>query len=563
MTASSKRRLEQSAFRSRITRRQLGTGAAATGLALALGGKGLAQDQAAGTPPAGLVDSQPMGSFPLTDEPKKLNVLVLGNPVVEDFATNAFTQWYQERTNVEIEWQVITPDAAAAGLNIRLSSGDLPDAILNFTIDPAVLQLHGSQGTFVALESHIDEHAVYIDRLFEQYPLAREVITASDGHVYSLPAINDCYQCSMPQKLWIYQPWLDALGLDMPTTVDEYAEVLRQFKTADPNGNGNLDEVPLISSTAVSFDTFFMNAFGFNPGGKRLYIDEGVVTAAYATEGWKQGLLYLRGLYAEGLIAQESFAQSLDQIRQFNSEVDDVRTGSAPGLFPGQFMTIESSLEGGVWSEYATVPPLEGPEGIRQTAHNPYTPFAVSSFVVTSQCDDPALAVRWADGMYEAEATMRLCYGIPGENWRWAEEGEIGIDGEPAWWKRLTTYGGVQNNHWNEQGPALRTEKLRHSEAVEGVNLAQILFRETREKYDQFQQPDEWMLPPLFFSQEQAESVATLGATLDGLVLQTLAQAIIGDIEIESQWDTYLDQLRGSGLEQFLRAHQEAYDARP
>lgn len=546
-----------------LTRRQFGAGVAVAGLATAAGLPAIAQDATpAGSPPSELVDTQPQGVFPLVEEPATLRVLVLGNPVVEDFATNAFTQWYQERTNVQVEWEVVSPDAASAGLNIRLSSGDYPDVILNFAIDPAVLQLYGTQGIFLALDGYIDQDATYIHHLFEQYPLAREVITASDGHVYSMPAINDCYQCSMPQKLWVYGPWLEQLGLETPTTVDEYAEILRQFKTGDPNGNGDDDEVPLMTSVPLPFDNFFMNAFGFNPGGKRLYVEDGVVTASYATDGWKEGLRYLRGLYAEGLIGEESFTQTQDQIRQFASASEDVRMGSAPALFPGQFLTIESSLEGGVWSEYTTIPPLEGPTGIRQTARNPYTPFNVSSVVVTNTCEDPALAVRWADGMYEAEATMRLCYGVPGENWRWAEAGEVGIDGEPAWWKRLSTYGGVQNAHWNEQGPALRTEKLRHSEAVEGVNLAQILYQQTRENYEEFQQPAEWFLPPLYFSQEQAELVATLGATLESLVLETMAQAIIGTFDIDGQWDSYLEQLDGSGLGSFLQAHQEAFDAR-
>ena len=39
---------------------------------------------------------------------------------------------------------------------------------------------------------------------------------------------------------------LDHLGLDMPTTTDEFVEVLRAFKDNDANGNGNPnDEIPL------------------------------------------------------------------------------------------------------------------------------------------------------------------------------------------------------------------------------------------------------------------------------------------------------------------------------
>ena len=30
-----------------------------------------------------------------------------GNPLVENFETNDFTKWYEEKTNVHIEWEVV------------------------------------------------------------------------------------------------------------------------------------------------------------------------------------------------------------------------------------------------------------------------------------------------------------------------------------------------------------------------------------------------------------------------------------------------------------------------
>ena len=43
----------------------------------------------------------------------------------------------------------------------------------------------------------------------------------------------------------IYQPWLDALNLEMPETTEELYNVLVAFKTQDPNGNGEADEIPM------------------------------------------------------------------------------------------------------------------------------------------------------------------------------------------------------------------------------------------------------------------------------------------------------------------------------
>ena len=55
-----------------------------------------------------------------------------------------------------------------------------------------------------------------------------------------------------PGPMLIYKPWLDQLGLEMPTTTDEFHEVLRAFKAAgDLNGNGIDDEIPY----ALCFDS--------------------------------------------------------------------------------------------------------------------------------------------------------------------------------------------------------------------------------------------------------------------------------------------------------------------
>lgn len=43
------------------------------------------------------------------------------------------------------------------------------------------------------------------------------------------------------RSYYIRQDWLDNLGLDLPTSYDEYVEVLRKFRNDDPDGNGSKD----------------------------------------------------------------------------------------------------------------------------------------------------------------------------------------------------------------------------------------------------------------------------------------------------------------------------------
>lgn len=64
-----------------------------------------------------------------------------------------------------------------------------------------------------------------------------------DGHIYSCPQLNKT-EGNLIHHYWINKTWLDNLGLEAPTTVDELYDVLVAFRDNDPNGNGQKDEIP-------------------------------------------------------------------------------------------------------------------------------------------------------------------------------------------------------------------------------------------------------------------------------------------------------------------------------
>ena len=55
-----------------------------------------------------------------------------------------------------------------------------------------------------------------------------------------------------------------ALNLETPKNVDELTEVFRAFKTGDPNGNGEADEIPLEMGLDTGFNgiRYMLTLFG-------------------------------------------------------------------------------------------------------------------------------------------------------------------------------------------------------------------------------------------------------------------------------------------------------------
>jgi len=566
--------------RSQMTRRTALKGAAAiaAGAAVAGGASNVAGQTPEGSPAGAQVDpnkDQPQQTFPLTEEKKTLRVMIPSHPNVEDFATNEFTAWLEERTNVHIEWEVLPldPDGTAnTALNVRLASGDYSEVLLNFTPTPSVLQLYGQQDVFQPLNDLIDQKGVYIKAAFEQYPEALQASTASDGNVYALPQINDCFHCSMSQKLWINQQWLENLGLEAPTTTEQFAEVLRAFKNDDPNGNGQADELPLTGSTLLWHgppDEYFAGSYLYHPGNKnlRLILVDGQVTPIYTQDGWREMIKYLAGLFAEGLIDTEIFTRDRDQARAVGdgNGGPDMIAGAVPAGWWGEFTTYTSGAEG-PWQQYTALAPLEGPGGVRYAAFNPYIAASIGKFMITDKCEDPELAFAWADSLAEIEATTRSIHGVKDRDWAWASEGQKGINGEQAIWRSITNIANVpsQNAHWSQAGPSYRSNEYRLGEYVPEEeaprHVEAILYNQTKEKYEPYKQPAEMALPPLYFGEEASQFVAELQPTIQAAVDEFLAQCVTGQQDVDQAWEGYLASLEAMGLPQFVAYHQEAFD---
>lgn len=563
-----------SLFDAAISRRKMIGGAAALAGSRAL--HAAAQDATADASPAAAAQwdpstVQPQGTFPLTETKTTFRIMVPSNYAVADFATNDFTTWLEERTNVALEWEVLPADDADTALNIRLASGDYGDMLMDFGPAPSVMQLYGSQGVFVPLNDYVDGSSIYAKALFEANPVIRSASTAADGNIYSLPDVNDCYHCSMMDKLWINKTWIDNLGMELPTTTDEFRELMKAFKAQDPNGNGQNDEYALTGSLDLwggNPEPYFVNAFTYHPGTTaRLKVVDGTVTAVYTEEGFKNAIKYLAELFADGTLDPEIFTRNREQIRAIGdgNGGPDMIVGAIAAGWWGEFTTYAAG-KGGPWQQYVALAPLAGPDGTRYATFNAYQAAGIGSLLITDKCKDPELAFRWAESLYELEATTRAVHGLKDVDWKWADIGTHGINGKQAWWQALTDAADLtsQNKHWSQSGPQLRSAEYRLSQYVPddeaATNVEVVLFNMTNESYEPYAGKPEFSLPPLYLTEEDSTFVAELGPTLQVAVDEFFARGATGQADIDAEWDGFQQSLKDMGLEQYLSIQQATYD---
>lgn len=521
------------------------------------------------------------GELPIVSEPITLTVLLRATSRISDFNDNDFTLWLEEQTgiNLEIEVAPVEAGAAQAKLNVTLASGELPDIIAGMPFTAASLAQAGGDGQLLPLNDLLEQYGFESQRMLEERPFYRQLITSPDGNIYALPDINECYHCFASQKMWVYGPWLEALGLELPTTTQEFKDMLIAFRDQDPNGNGIADEIPMTGAALVGWhtaiDEFLMNSFVFydrinqNSPTDRFMLDEnGMIQASFTQDGYKEGLKYLAELYAEGLLDPNALIQDRDQLQILGNngigEEGGVNiVGAVPGGWQGQFTQVLYTDEGGRMDEWVAVPPLEGPDGFRTIGYAPWGISNYGGWAISAETEYPEAAFRLGDFLYNIEATTRNVFGNLDEDWVWSEEGAVGLDGGPALYRNLTDFGdeGNTNAHWNQAAITYRTAEYRFGQEDDGNQYVEVsLLEATRDKMMPHAPDVDQLIPPLIFGTDDAREITDLGLALETYVDEMFVQFVTGAIPVDEAWEEYLATLEGIGLPRYLEILQSTYD---
>ena len=215
----------------------------------------------------------------------------------------------EEQTNVHVEWKTIQSDQWGEKIVLEMSNiNTLPDFVFNAGFGDTDLLKYAKQGVIINLEEYIDKYMPNLSKVFEQAPEYRTMCTDEDGHIWALPWIEQLgYEKTAIQTVgnmsFINTAWLDYLGLEMPTTVDEFEDVLIAFRDnaadlkAEFNIEGDIIPMSCIMNDGDQDPCILINGFGEGYGdpdrGRHIAVtnDKEVICVAN-TEGFKR-MVYL------------------------------------------------------------------------------------------------------------------------------------------------------------------------------------------------------------------------------------------------------------------------------
>lgn len=506
----------------------------------------------------------PAGELPVVTEPVTLSMGVKTSTSVLDFDTNKYTLFLEEKTGIDIEFEFFPATNPAEKIQMMLASNsELPDVLMALGVTKNMLMEYGgNQGFFYALNDYIDEYGYWTQKMFEDsvVPYTKKQMMTADEKIYYLPQYIEQTGNRWNSKAWINKTWLDKLGLSLPTTTEEFKNVLKAFKEGDPNGNGKADEICYTGSTNGTKEEtfpFLMNSFIYCDYTNYFLDNNGKVEAAYVKDEWKAGLKYMRELAKEGLFDTQSLTQDTKTLRTILRS-PEVLVGS----WAGNSIDLQMGVGNETMLEYASLPPLKGPEGVAYATRGVLNPGSPSGGVITKYCENPAAAFRLMDFMLSEEASLFARYGEKGTDWLEPAEGDVcifeAIGAEPVV-NPVLDYGSVQNSHWGGIGVQFRNQRISDGMIWDGDPLnGEYIKGQALNNY--IGKAPENTVDVMTHTIDESEEFESLKQLIRNYVREHVAMYITGEKDIDSDWENYLAELDRMGLERMIELAQIGYD---
>lgn len=484
--------------------------------------------------------------MPIVNEPVELTVLTMRwGDMGDSFAKNQWLVDLEKKSNVRINWQVVSSSDWGEQKAILMASGKLPDIILgNMTFNDS--DILGNIEYFLPLEDLIEQYMPNYKKAMELVPALRRISTFPDGNIYSF-AKNLPVRPKTRNHPIINKQWLDRLGLNVPDNISELTEVLRAFKNYDANGNGNAnDEYPLSFDQTIHLD--LLNSFGITD------INETMMTVGNAgpffyaaSPQYKAACQWLGQLWADGLIDAESFTQDITMLNG--------KRQNATAPLVGMAFAWTHDAEFGKWSnQYIAIPPIAGPDGSRYAGGDPDGVFSImrNEALITSFCSYPEVAARWLDEFYTSEASIQNFWGAIGTVITKNDDGTFSLNDPPE---------GVSADAWyweqslRDFGPKF-IEPGFDSRIILSTSSGDGLKMETSRIADPYVMEP---FPNVIFTQEENEELAIMQTDIASYVSQMQAKWVTQG-GIEDEWNGYLKRLDDMGLARYVEIKLAAYN---
>ena len=464
-----------------------------------------------------------------------------------------FSAALEEATGVNIEYIHPAQGTGKESFNLLVASGDLPDIIewawLSSGNYPGGPEMAFKNRVIEPINEHMAEWAPDYTAFLAENPDIDRMVRTDEGNYPGFPFIRGSEDLMVFYGPYVRGDWLDKLGLDSPTTVADWYEMLTAFK----NELGATAPLTTLDKDLGMFNEGFLcGAWGVTTD---LSIDEnGQVIYGPVQPEFKEFLIEMNKWYNEGLIDVNFYTN--DRAAGEANLMNDLAgasvgfAGSGIGVFQKSIQELDPSktFQGVTW------PVLN--EGDRpmfgQRDFDFMSSYTISAVTASSENKEAAYALL--NYGYTEEGEMLFNFGIEGESY--VMEGDY-----PTYLENITNPG---------DGSTMATAMSRYVRSSYGGPFIQ-----RQEYYDQYMQMDvqkdavslwketdaaKHKVPPTTPTEDESREYSTIKTNMDTWRNEWVIGAITGRNDINNFESEFVAEMENIGLERALEIQNAALE---
>ena len=483
----------------------------------------------------------------------------------------------QDEVGLEIRFEGASVEDYYTRLTPMMGSGDWPDLIWS---DP-----ENSAGAFQTWADPAQDMLWNLDELLigneDRYPYLNKLVYSDqyknimyyDGH-YIVPEV----QTSTAWAIYYRADWLEAIGFvddegnaRAPVTLDEFEYVMSRFSGTDlftdANGNKSGTTYGISPNTSNFYVNPLYGAFGITPDWD--IDDDGNVSYMYAREEFKPYLEWMHAMYEEGWI-DPVFNQNTgytDRNAWYNGKVGCIMTNGE-----GHMEWVVGNFENSQGENKVIVGPA--PVGTGNTSELTGCTLGVEGesgfsnwggyyggYAVTKGTADPYKTLDLLEYLVSPEGSVLRLYGIEGQHFYYDDEGNVVVDLDGRNSERINYFATVNNPDGTETCAGLH--KMGE---LFGYNVDWDYFEQTGEiavatdigalypKYSglvsqAIEYTKDLQTPRLLNVTAYPSTISTMRTEVMNISSQFINRAIIGTVDLDTDWQAMLANLDGAGYQ--------------
>lgn len=492
-------------------------------------------------------------TYPLQGNPKVTYWVDLNPNVTASFASmndTPLTAQLRTETGIDVEYIHPPQGQQKEAFNLMLASNDLPDIIEYAWLKeyPGGPELGFKNKVIEPLNENMEKWAPDYTAYLKATPDVDKMVRTDEGNYFGFPFIRGADELMVFYGPYLRSDWLKELNLEVPTTMDEWYNVLKQFKEK----KGATAALTTTEKDMLMFNFGFLtSAYGVTTD---FHVEDGKVVYGPAQPGFKDFLTEMNKWYTEGLLDMNFYTN--DRKAADTNLLND-KSGAVVGYAGSGMGVYDKSIKelnpeaGYVGAPYPVVNKGDRPM-IGQYDFAFMTNYQVAAVTTASKNKEAAYALL--NYGYSEKGDMLYNFGIEGQSYTMTNNYPTYTDMilNPPEGKTMAQML-AQYVRSNYNGPFV--QRLEYYEQYMQLDIqkdAVNLWKETDAK--------KYQIPPTTPTQDESKEYNAIKVNMDTWRNEWAIGAITGKNKIEDFDAQFVAEMKKLGLDRAVEIQQGAYE---